>query len=69
MTNRLAFKSQYWKIKQASDFHIARQSFYDFDLIMEFHSRDRMSWKAWIYLDCDEGDHYHWNNRMLGLLR
>ena len=55
MTDRVAFKSDYWRIKD-QDSHISFNALYVFNLFPELdvfdkEDKDRMSWNAWYPMD------------------
>ncbi len=54
MCDRIAYCSDYWRIK--STIHLSLNAMYVFNLFL-FGEQDKMSWDAWYYMDCDEGDH------------
>ncbi len=54
MTDRVAFKSDYWRIKD-QDSYISFNALYVFNLFPELDTfgkdKDRMSWKSWYPMD------------------
>lgn len=71
MTEKIAYNSMYWKIKCKNDSHIASQSLYSLEWMLDagewIYEKDRLSWEAWIYFDTCEGE--HWNERMWMVLK
>ena len=56
MCKRVAFKSDYWRIKDNHS-HISFNALYVFNLFPElsaFGKKDRMSWKSWYPMDDDD---------------
>lgn len=54
MTDRIAFKSNYWRIKDKHS-HISFNALYVFNLFPELNAfgkdKDRMSWESWYPMD------------------
>ena len=58
MCKRIAYRSDYYRIKTKDSSHLSMNAVYAFNMF-PFGEQDKMSWHAWYYMDCVEGDHCH----------